>query len=95
MDLVFKNLSEDDADTYRLVLSSTGISHHLEKGGHGWDIRVNDTDYEKAVTAIEEYQGEPGVTENRRPFILQIPEDIYRDMGIYSIDRMPCRDCNR
>jgi membrane associated rhomboid family serine protease len=55
MDLVFKNLSEDDADTYRLVLSSTGISHHLEKGGHGWDIRVNDTDYEKAVTAIEEY----------------------------------------
>ena len=55
MDLVFKNLSEDDADTYRLVLSSSGISHHLEKGGHGWDIRVNDTDYEKAVTAIEEY----------------------------------------
>ena len=55
MDIVFKNLSETDADTYRLVLSSTGISHHLEKGGHGWDIRVNDTDYEKAVTAIEEY----------------------------------------
>jgi len=55
MDLVFKNLSEDDADTYRLVLSSSGISHHLEKGGHGWHIRVNDTDYEKAVTAIEEY----------------------------------------
>ena len=55
MSIPFKNLSEDDADAYGLVLSSTGISHHVIKRGHGWEIRVNDTDYEKAVIAIEHY----------------------------------------
>jgi len=55
MAIVFKNLSEDDADTYRLVLSSTGISSHVRKEAHGWEIRVKDTDYEKAVIAIEQY----------------------------------------
>jgi len=58
MSLLLKNLSDDDADIYRLVLSSTGISHHLSKGGHGWDIRVNDTDYEKALNAVEQYKKE-------------------------------------
>ena len=55
MYIIFKNLSEDDADLYQLVLSSAGISHHLRKGGHGWEIRVNDSDYEKALIAIEQY----------------------------------------
>lgn len=55
MSVPFINLSEDDADTYRLVLSSTGISYHVKKTEHGWDIRVKDTDYEKAVIAIEQY----------------------------------------
>jgi membrane associated rhomboid family serine protease len=58
MSLLLKNLSDDDADIYRLVLSSTGISHHLRKGGHGWDIRVNDRDYEKALNAVEQYNKE-------------------------------------
>jgi rhomboid protease GluP len=55
MSELLKNLSEDDADTYRLVLSSTGISHHVKKREHGWEIRVNDMDYEKAVIAIDQY----------------------------------------
>jgi len=83
MSILFVNLSEDDADTYRLVLSSAGISHHVRKRGHGWEIRVKDTDDEKAVIAI------------RRSSILQIPKDIHGDMGIYSIDRSPCCDYNQ
>ncbi len=68
MSVLLKNLSEDDADTYRLVLSSTGISYHLRKGGHGWDIRVNDTDYEKALIAIEQYLKEnPEVQKTEDP----------------------------
>jgi rhomboid protease GluP len=55
MSVQFKNLSEDDADTYRLVLSSSGISHHVRKGEQGWDIRVNDRDYEKSQSAIQQY----------------------------------------
>jgi len=55
MSVLFRNISEDDAGTYQLVLSSTGISHHVRKRGYGWEIRVKDTDYEKAVIAVEQY----------------------------------------
>lgn len=55
MSVLLKNLSEDDADTYKLVLSSTGISYHLREDGYRWDILVNDTDYEKALIVIEQY----------------------------------------
>jgi len=49
------NLSKDDAKTYRLVLSSSGISNHTTKDKTGWKIWVADGDGEKAKTAIEQY----------------------------------------
>jgi len=52
---IFKHLSSDQADTYGLVLSSSGISHRSRKGKHGWEILVNDTEYEKARNTIEQY----------------------------------------
>jgi rhomboid protease GluP len=55
MPITLKNLSEDDATTYGLVLSSAGISHSSRKDRHGWDILVKDTDYEKASNAIAKY----------------------------------------
>jgi membrane associated rhomboid family serine protease len=55
MVITFKNLSTDKADTYGLVLSSSGISHRSKKGEHGWDILVNDAEGEKALNAIEQY----------------------------------------
>jgi len=68
MAIFLKNLSEDDADTYRLVLSSAGISHHVRIRGHGWEIRVKDTDDEKAVIAIEQYLKEnPEVQKTEDP----------------------------
>jgi membrane associated rhomboid family serine protease len=55
MVIIFEHLSADQADTYRLVLSSSGISHRSRKGKHGWDILVNDTEHEKAINTIEQY----------------------------------------
>ena len=55
MVITFKNLSADQTDTYGLVLSASGISHLSRKGEHGWDILVNDIEYEKARNAIEQY----------------------------------------
>ena len=55
MSIKLKNLSEDEAGTYSLVLSSTGVSHRSRKGKHGWDIWVKDTDYEKALNTIAKY----------------------------------------
>jgi membrane associated rhomboid family serine protease len=55
MVIIFEHLSADQADTYQLVLSSSGISHRSKKGKHGWDILVNDTEHEKAINTIEQY----------------------------------------
>jgi rhomboid protease GluP len=55
MVIIFEHLSADQADTYRLVLSSSGISHRSKKGKHGWDIWVNDKEHEKAINTIEQY----------------------------------------
>ncbi len=52
---IFENLSADQADTYRLVMSSSRISYRSKKGKQGWDILVNDTDYEKTLSTIEQY----------------------------------------
>jgi rhomboid protease GluP len=55
MVILYKNLSADQVDTYGLVLSSSGISHRSSKGNQGWDLLVNDTEYEKALSTIEQY----------------------------------------
>lgn len=55
MVIIFKNLSANQANTYGLVLSSSGISHHSRKGEHGWNILVNDMECKKALNAIEQY----------------------------------------
>ena len=65
----FKNLSKDDADTYRLVLSSSGISHHVRKTEHGWDIQVKDADDEKAIGVVQHY-----LEENREAPKTQAPQ---------------------
>ena len=53
--ITLKNLSADQANIYGLVLSSSGISHLSRKGQDGWDILVNDTEYNKALNLIERY----------------------------------------
>jgi len=55
MVVTFKNLSADQSNTYGLVLSSAGISHRTRKGELGWNILVNDTEYQKALNTIERY----------------------------------------
>lgn len=55
MVILFQNLSANQADIYGLVLSSSSIPHRLRQGKHGWDIVVNETEHEKALTTIEQY----------------------------------------
>lgn len=62
---ILQNLSADDADTYSLVLSSAGIFHRLIRGRRGWELRVNDTDYEKALNAVATYIDENPGPKNR------------------------------
>ena len=52
---LFQNLSEDEANKYGLVLSSSGISYHLRKRESRWYVWIDDIDYEKALNTIELY----------------------------------------
>ena len=55
---VFTDLDADEADLYGLVLSSSDVTYHVKRGGHGWEVYVRDTDYEKALDTIAEYLSE-------------------------------------
>ena len=52
---VLTNLTQDEADVYGLVLSSSGIPYSIRDGEDGWDIYVHITAYDKALNAIEQY----------------------------------------
>ncbi|MCD4787968.1 MAG: hypothetical protein K8R09_07090 [Desulfobacterales bacterium] len=45
MVIIFEHLSADQADTYRLLLSSSGISHHSKKGKWGESVCFIDTNF--------------------------------------------------
>jgi len=55
MRALFHNLSEDEASSYGLVLSSSGISHRVREGKDGWALLVADEDYHKALSTVERY----------------------------------------
>jgi len=55
---VFTNLVADEADLYGLVLSASDVTYHVRRGERGWEVYVRDTDYEKALNAIERYLSE-------------------------------------
>ena len=52
---LLRNLTEDEADAYGLVLSSSNIPYNISKGEQGWEIHVHSATYEKAFKAIEAY----------------------------------------
>jgi len=52
---LFKNLSADQANSYGLVLLSSGIPHRVIKGEGGWDVLVEERDYNRALATIEQY----------------------------------------
>ena len=52
---LFINLSAKEVESYGLVLSSSGIRHHVKKGESGWEVWVQDEDYHRAWKSIEAY----------------------------------------
>ena len=52
---LFSNLTTDQADTCGLVLSSSGISYRVKRGRKGWEIWVEESEYDIALAAIKQY----------------------------------------
>lgn len=55
---ILQKLTENEADTYGLVLSSSDIPHSINHTEDGWDIFVHASAYDKALRAIEQYLSE-------------------------------------
>ena len=55
MNELFNNLSQDQANTCGLILTSSGIIYHVRRGEGGWDILVEDHDLAKAIQTINQY----------------------------------------
>ncbi len=58
MHMLYKNLTEDQANTCGLVLAASGIFYHTERKGSGWSIQVRKADAEKAFSIMGEHLAE-------------------------------------
>ncbi len=64
MYILFENLTQKQADICVLVLSSARVPHRITRSGIRWDVRVDETHYDRALESMELYFKE---NQNRRP----------------------------
>ncbi len=56
--ILLRNLTKGEAETYALVLSSSGIRSLVKDEGSEWIILVNQCDFPRAISEIEGYEEE-------------------------------------
>ncbi len=61
MVILFNNLTAEEAETYALVLTSSGIAQRTREGPQGWELIVETEAFETAFETIREY-----LVENRQ-----------------------------
>ncbi|MBW2603311.1 MAG: rhomboid family intramembrane serine protease [Deltaproteobacteria bacterium] len=67
VEILFEKLTQDQADTYGLVLSAYHLPHSVARSGSGWEIRVDRTVRDRALDLILKY-----IQENRD---LSLPDE--------------------
>jgi len=55
MQALFSNLTTEQADTCGLVLSASGVSYRVKRGRKGWEIWVEESEYDTALAGIKQY----------------------------------------
>ncbi len=55
MIVLFENLSRKQADLCALVLTSTAISHRVQRDRLGWSVWVDDGHYDRAMGMMQDY----------------------------------------
>ena len=53
--ILFENLTQDQVDTYGLVLDAYGLPYSTIRSGIGWKILVDETNHDRALGLIEQY----------------------------------------
>ena len=57
-EILCENLTQEQVDTYGLVLDAYGMPYSVKKSGDGWEIWVDEMIYDKALELIEQYMEE-------------------------------------
>jgi membrane associated rhomboid family serine protease len=88
-EILCENLTQDQVDTYGLVLDAYGIPYSTVKSGSGWKILVDETIHDRALSLIEQYLKE---NQNNSPLDAQETETHQRTYsGIWvSLILMAC-----
>ena len=60
IEILCENLTQDQADTYALVLDAYDLPYSIRRSGSGWEIWVDETIYDRTLEVIEQY-----IEENR------------------------------
>ena len=55
IEILCENLTQDQADSYGLVLDAYALPYSTKRSGSGWDIWVDETIHDKALELIEQY----------------------------------------
>jgi membrane associated rhomboid family serine protease len=55
IEILFENLTQDQVDSYGLVLSAYGLSHSIRHSSRGWEIWVDESVRNRALNLILKY----------------------------------------
>lgn len=55
IEILCKNLTQDQADSYGLVLDAYALPYSMKRSDSGWDIWVDETIHNRALELIEQY----------------------------------------
>lgn len=58
IEILCENLSQDQANTYGLVLASCGMPYSMVRSGSGWEIWVDETIHARALDLVAQYDVE-------------------------------------
>ena len=69
IEILCENLTQDQADTYGLVLDAYRLSYSTRRAGGNWEIWVDETIHDRALELIEQY-----IAENQNLAVLDVTE---------------------
>jgi len=77
MQILFHDLTKEQADTFGLVLLSSGITHEVRQGRKGWDLWVAQDASKEAESLLKTYlDGEQGLQTLKRNADDTLPENL-------------------
>ena len=56
--VLYQNLTQDQADSYGLVLDAYGLPYSIKRSGRTWEIWVDETIHDRALELIDQYISE-------------------------------------